>query len=37
MFVVISMTKAAQEMHYKQYYRQAKSTNLQFNLLLLIR
>ena len=36
MFVVISMTKAVQEMHYKQYYRQAKSINLQFNLLLLI-
>ena len=36
MFAVISMTKAVQEMHYKQYYRQAKSINLQFNLLLLI-
>ena len=24
MFVVISMTKAVQEMQYKQYYRQAK-------------
>ena len=33
MFAVISMTKAVQEMHYKQYYRQAKSINLQFNLL----
>ena len=36
MFAVISMTKTVQEMHYKQYYRQAKSINLQFNLLLLI-
>ena len=36
MIAVISMTKAVQKMHYKQYYRQAKSINLQFNLLLLL-
>ena len=32
---MFAVTKAVQEMHYKQYYRQAKSINLQFNSLLL--
>ena len=35
MFAVISMTKAVQEMHYKQYYRQAKSINLQLIIIII--
>ena len=35
MFAVISMTKAVQEMHYKQCYRQAKSINLQLIIIII--